>query len=117
MRSQLHNSPDGLLTLTSEPTRTIDDAHPEGRDDWIISIEPGPWHTHPDLVDTDAFIADILKDRTILAVFHRSDDIESIQPLSESIESHIEREQSLLQAGEITIYRSWSGVVHSRVQG
>ena len=48
MKSQTHISPDNLITLTSELTRTINAEHPKGFEDWIISLFPGDWHTHLD---------------------------------------------------------------------
>jgi hypothetical protein len=121
MHQQSHTSPDGLLTLTSEPVLTIDSAHPKGFEDWIISIVPGDWHTHPDTADpeasTEQFIRDILEDRSILIVTTHNDSIDSVRPLHpfESLHQAIKSEQSSAISGWSVTFRLWSGKILASV--
>jgi hypothetical protein len=117
MHPQSHTSPDGLLTLTSEPTLTINDAHPEGFNDWIISIEPGGWHTHPNAADpegsTEQLIRGILEDRTILAVTYHDTEIHDVAALysGETLEEAVQSERSRATPGWTITFRLWSGTI------
>jgi hypothetical protein len=67
--TELHTSPDGLLTLTVEPLKDGDCA---------IGFRGFGWHTHADILasmwstnETDAvrqFVDDVLSDRSLIAV-------------------------------------------------
>lgn len=128
MHPQTHTSPNALLTLTSEPTRTVDAAHPIGYDDWIIEIRPNGFHTHPSLLAPKgasdaaqaeaarAFIDDVLEDRTVLIV--RSTDgrithVARFDPGLHPLETAVldERTRPDRPAGETTTFRVWSGRV------
>ena len=132
MRPQSHTSPDKQLTLTSEPTRTINAEHPDGFDDWIITIEPGGMHTHPDLLApqgaseqaksdaTGAFIDDIIEDRTVLIVRRSGDeilDVTWIDPKLGTFESAIETAQTdpHRDPDQTLVFRLWSGKVLATV--
>lgn len=110
MQAQSHRSPDGLLLLTSEPTITIDATHPDGHDDWIIALEPGPWHTHPtDLNNTDSFITAILNDETKLALYKRNNQVLETVPITTSAWEYEDTHRPSMQSGDRIIYRTWSG--------
>ena len=132
MHPQSHTSPDMQLTLTSEPTRTINAEHPDGFDDWIIAIEPGGMHTHPDLLAprdaseqakanaTQAFIDDIINDRTIL-IARKTDngitDVSWLDPQHSTLESAVEEAQAdpHRAPAQTIIFRLWSGKVLATV--
>lgn len=112
MKPETHTSPDALLKLISEPTRTIDADHPEGFDDWIIALEPGPWHTHPrSLDDPTGFINSILNNKTVLAVRQSNGRVFDVEAVTRDSDDHMSQEQSCVQPGESTTYRYWSGTV------
>ncbi|GEM_PF-5430171 len=116
MKPQTHTSPDGLLRLISEPTVTIDADHPVGFDDWIIALEPGPWHTHPrSLGDPEAFIAAILKDHTTLAIQKTNKAIRECSPVRDTDSEHWHNQEARMQPGDHLIYRNWSGKVFDEI--
>ena len=135
MQRQSHTSPDGLLTLTSEPTRTINADHPEGFDDWIITIEPGDMHTHPDLLApsdsselakaeaAQRFIDDILQDRTILIIRSVSNQITEVSWVdahTQTLESAVHEAKNDSHRDPNSpehriVFRLWSGTVFATV--
>ncbi len=135
MRPQSHTSPDKQLTLIREHTKTINAEHPDSIEDWIIAIEPGGMHTHPDLLAprgasvqakceaTQAFINDIIEDRTVLIMRCSGDDVLDvswIDPKLETLESAIQEAQTdphrhFDPPDQTLIFRLWSGVVLAKV--
>ena len=116
MHPQSHTSPDALITLTSESTRTINAQYPQGFDDWIIALSPGPWHTHPDPDDpetnTSTIITNILQDRTPLALWHKDNQLVEVRALDlqwETVESQLKKfNENPIPSFTLT-HRLWSG--------
>ena len=120
MKCQTHISPDNLITLISEPTQTINAEHPEGFEDWIISLSPGDWHTHPDpndpIASMNKLIRDVIEDRAVLQVWYKNNQIDEICILDSGLDT-VESENARLQLNPIPnysiVHRLWSGQILS----
>ena len=99
------------------PTRTVNAQHPQGFNDWIITLTPGQWHTHPDpkdpIASTNRFIHDVIEDRSILQVWYKDNQAEEVRVLTdwETVESETARFDSDPIPDYSITHRLWSGKI------
>lgn len=119
IKEQRHLSADGLLTLVVKRVLTTD-----GPEDWAIGVEPGPSHTHADiLANTDElpedeavqqYIEHILNDKSILCLTYKHNLLLNAGPLDltySSFQEELESQQKYLQPDEHLVFRYWSGEI------
>lgn len=122
LNKQRHASPDGLLHLVVDTCVTENKEHPNGFEDWLIGIEPGGWHTHPDILAnvydttqqeaTERYVDQILNDQQVIALRFVSENLHDafvVDLVYSSMEEVMESEKKYIEQNERMIFRYWSG--------
>ncbi|MBO6513385.1 MAG: hypothetical protein JJ974_05420 [Phycisphaerales bacterium] len=129
LKSQRYRTDDGLITLVVERTLTISSECPEGYEDWIIALEPGLWHTHPELIDydfiddndesVDFYIQEILSDKLSIKMYYKHDELVDVSVLdlrNTTLDEQLVVEQEKIESSERIVLRSWSGNLIAEVK-
>lgn len=95
---------------------------PEGYEDWYIALEPGPWHTHPDLLPSlymveeaeavKLYIQDVLNDKLVIRLLYKDDELNDagVWNLTRvSLKEVLVQEQRDILTNERVVFRYWSG--------
>ena len=122
LKAQKYQSDDGLIELIVDTTLTVTMDCPEGFEDWFIALEPGPWHTHPELLQStymveeaeavELYIHDILNDKLPIRLIYKDDvliDAGVWCSNHHSLEELIEMERQNILADDRVVFRYWSG--------
>jgi|TARA_R110002072_G_scaffold250384_1_gene409192 hypothetical protein len=122
LKAQKFQSDDGLIELIVDATLTVTLDDPEGYEDWFIALEPGPWHTHPELLQStymvdveeavELYIRDILEDTLPIRLIYKDDvliDAGVWGSALHSLEELIEMDRQNILDDERIVFRYWSG--------
>jgi len=128
LRKQQHKSPDGLLNLVVDSCVTANKKYSDGFEDWIVGIEPGAWHTHPDILAnrydtthedaTELYLEQILNDKLLLRLCYVAGELQDVCVVNlaySTLEEEVAKEKQYISANERLVYRYWSGDIVSEV--
>ena len=122
LKAQKFQSDDGLIELIVDTTLTVTLDDPEGYEDWFIALKPGPWHTHPELLQStymvdveeavELYIRDILEDTLPIRLIYKDNvliDAGVWGSALHSLEELIEMDRQNILDDERIVFRYWSG--------
>jgi hypothetical protein len=128
LRKQQHKSPDGLLNLVVDSCVTVTKECPDGFEDWIVGIEPGQWHTHPDILAnrydttqkeaTEAYLEQIMNDKLLLRLYFVAGELQGVSVVDlvhSTLDKELAKEKRYISASEGLVYRYWSGDIVSEL--